>query len=77
MKITIDSRSAALGLSVGVAAMFVMGAATSSNDTGRFQVAAGGPGFAVIIDTKTGQAWGFQPASTAQWRSDENFWREK
>lgn len=77
MKTTIDTKSALVGLLVGVGTMLAIGAATSSNETGRFQVSAGGAGFAVMVDTKTGQAWSFQPTSTAQWRSDESFWREK
>lgn len=77
MKMTIDPKSALVGLLAGVAAMLAIGAGTSSNETGRFQVSAGGAGFAVMVDTKTRQAWSFQPTSTALWRSDESFWREK
>jgi hypothetical protein len=64
-----------LGLIIGVAAMFALGADSSaSNQVGRYQIASGGQGCAVIVDTITGRAWAFQPPSTAQWRNDGNFW---
>jgi hypothetical protein len=76
MKIQIDLKSAVCGLIVGAAAMFVMGADSSSNSVGRYQISAG-QSSAMIVDTETGQAWAFQPNSTAQWRSDGNFFSAK
>jgi len=60
MKIQIDLKSALAGLALGIAAMFCVGAETSSNPVGRFQVAGGtgasGANF-IILDTATGKAW--------------------
>jgi hypothetical protein len=77
MKIQIDLKSAVCGLIVGVAAMFALGADSSSNQIGRYQVSSGGPATGIIVDTITGQAWGFQPADTSQWKNDGNFWKVK
>ncbi|MEI9963084.1 MAG: hypothetical protein WDM76_18815 [Limisphaerales bacterium] len=76
MKTQIDIKSAFCGLIVGVLAMFAIGAATSTNETGRYQVAAG-QNSAVIVDTATGKAWAFQPISSAQYKTDGNFWEVK
>jgi hypothetical protein len=58
MKITIDLRSAAIGLVAGVVLMFTLGASSESaeNRSPRFQV-AGTSFHAVIIDTTNGEAW--------------------
>jgi hypothetical protein len=78
MKIQIDLKSAVCGLIVGVAAMFALGADYSpSIIVGRYQVSSGGPATGIIVDTITGQAWGFQPADTSQWKNDRNFWNVK
>jgi hypothetical protein len=80
MKTTIDLKSAALGLLAGIIVMFAVGAGLSSDDSsrvGRYQVSAGTGGSAVMVDTKTGQAWSFQPLNTAQLKSDANFWGAK
>jgi hypothetical protein len=76
MKTQIDLKSALLGIGVGVFAMFAMGAETSSNEIGRYQVSAA-QSFIAIVDTKTGQAWGFGPQNTSQYRNDGNFWNAK
>lgn len=76
MKIQIDLKSALCGLIIGVAAMFALGADSSSSSVGRYQISAG-QSSALIIDTLTGQAWAFQPTSTAQWRNDGNFFDSK
>jgi hypothetical protein len=76
MKAQIDLKSVLCGVAIGVLAVFALGAATSSNEIGRFQVSAGRDS-SVIIDTKTGQAWGFYPNSTAAYRTDGNFWNPK
>lgn len=77
MKITIDVKSVILGGVAGIAVMLAIGAGTPSDEIGRYQVSAGSQGCAVIVDTKTGQAWGFQPLSTTLWRKDGNFWDAK
>ena len=58
MKITIDLRSALIGLVAGVLLMFTLGAAGNSGIDGnpRYQV-AGTHSHAVIVNTATGQAW--------------------
>jgi hypothetical protein len=78
MKIQIDLKSAVCGLIIGVAAMFALGAdSSSSNQIGRYQVSSGAEDAAVIVDTITGKAWAFQPQNTSQWRTDGNFWDAK
>lgn len=76
MKKQIDVTSALLGMTVGVLAMFAIGAGTASEENGRYQVSAG-QGTSVILDTKTGQAWGFCPITTANYRNDANFFDAK
>jgi hypothetical protein len=76
MKAQIDIKSVLCGVAIGVLAVFAMGAATSSNEIGRYQVSAG-QGCSVIVDTKTGQAWGYCPANTSQYKMDATFWDVK
>jgi hypothetical protein len=76
MKIQIDLKSTLLGLVMGVGIMFTVGASTAPKEVGTYQVAGGQLG-AVIIDTKTGQAWGYTPSSAIQNRIDGNFWDPK
>ncbi len=78
MKIQLEIKSVLLGLALGAGIMFVVGAGTSPNDNenGRYQISAGAS-TAVIVDTRTGQAWGYLPVSTTQNRSDANFWDAK
>jgi hypothetical protein len=53
----LDSKSALLGLAVGVLLTLTLGAATSGiNSIGRFQV-AGTASHGIIVDTQTGRAW--------------------
>ena len=54
--------------------MLAIGAATSSNAIGRYQV-ANGPGFVTIIDTSTGRAWGATVASVVY--NHPGFWEPK
>jgi hypothetical protein len=82
MKIQIDLKSAVVGLLIGAAAMFVVGAETSPNQNGRFQVAIASSqienagAVAVIVDTQTGQAWGV--TARANWHDDAGkFWDAK
>jgi hypothetical protein len=76
MKAQIDMKSVLCGVALGVLAVFAIGAATSSNEIGRYQVSSG-QGCSVIVDTRTGQAWGFCPPTTAQYKTDANFWDAK
>jgi hypothetical protein len=58
MKIQIDLKSALCGLIIGVAAMFVMGAeSSSSNPVGKYQLKIG-PTCALILNTQSGEVWG-------------------
>jgi hypothetical protein len=77
MKINIDLKSALLGLAAGVLVMAAIGAGTASGENGRYQVSGGEQGCAVMVDTRTGQAWAFQPSTTSQWKRDANFWDAK
>ena len=56
MKTQIDIKSALCGLVVGILAVLAIGAGTSSNEIGRYQVSSGGDK-SVIVDTITGKAW--------------------
>jgi len=76
MKINIDLKSAFLGLIAGAGILFTLGADKSSSEPGRYQVSTG-QGMAVIVDTSTGQAWGYYPANFAHSRNDDNFWIAK
>ena len=76
MKTQIDIKSALLGMMIGGLAILAIGAATSSSETGRFQVSSG-QGNAIIVDTQTGQAWGYTPATTVAVRNDGNFFDKK
>ncbi len=72
----IDLKSALLGMTSGILAMLAIGAATSPEESGRYQVSAG-QSVTVILDTKTGRAWGYAPVNTTQFRSDSNFFDPK
>ena len=74
MKTQIDIKSALCGLAVGVLAMLAIGAGTSSNQLGRYQVSSAA-GFAILIDTQTGQAW--MNMAGSQNRNDSNFFDVK
>jgi len=76
MNIKIDLKSALCGLAVGILAMLAMGAATSSDALGRYQVASGS-GFVTIIDTSTGRAWGANLASPGFQTIHPGFWEPK
>ncbi|MGO8838080.1 MAG: hypothetical protein ACLQAH_06090 [Limisphaerales bacterium] len=78
MKIQIDIKSALLGIVVGIVAVLAIGAGTSSNEVGRYQISTT-PNFAIIIDTKTGQAWGsiYTQTSNSSIRNDPNFFDTK
>ncbi len=82
MKIIIDLKSALLGLVVGVAVMFSVGAGTtpSPNPVGKYQcrlVSTSHPdlGYALILDTQTGKSWG--ATLSRNWHDLGSFWDEK
>jgi hypothetical protein len=77
MKFQIDPKSALFGLVVGVLAVFAIGAGSPSEEIGRYQISAAAQSSAFIVDTKTGQAWGFAPVNSGQFRQDANFWEAK
>jgi len=57
--------------------MFAIGADVSpSNQVGRYQITSAS-GFAVLVDTTTGRAWGANFKSTAQFRNDADFFDPK
>lgn len=78
MKTQIDIKSALVGIIVGVLAVLAVGAGTSSNEVGRYQVSSGA-GYSIMFDTKTGQAWGsvFAPSSGSSIHNDGNFFNAK
>lgn len=76
MKTQIDIKSALLGMTAGILTMLAIGAGTSSEESGRYQVSAG-TSAAILVDTKTGQAWGYAPNNTAQYKNDANFFDPK
>ena len=78
MKTQIDIKSALCGLFVGVLAMFAIGAGTSSNEVGRYQISTG-QSYSVMVDTITGKAWAFAGGPMFYPPGDKcvNFWAEK
>ena len=80
MKIQIDLKSALLGVGIGVLAVFTIGAGTSSNPVGKYQVAVGAPG-AAVLDTQTGEVWAM-PNTTEDFDNNnhnkkDKFWDAK
>lgn len=75
MNTKLDTKSTLLGLLLGVLATVAIAAASSSGQTGRYQVAGTGS-HAVIVDTATGQAWSTF-LSPSGGRSDGDFYRPK
>jgi hypothetical protein len=66
MKIQIDLKSAFCGLFAGAAIILCVGAGTSSNPVGKYQiVAAAAPNGTIfaLVDTQTGEAWGADSVS--------------
>ena len=79
MKISIDLKSALCGLAIGVAVMFLTGAGTSSNPTGKYKIStvvSEGKGFVVMVDTQTGEAWGCE-CHPNQMARESDFWKQK
>lgn len=76
MNTKIDLKSALCGLAVGILATLAMGAATSSNAIGRYQIASGS-GFVTVIDTTTGRVWGANLASPGFQAIQPGFWDPK
>lgn len=75
MKTQIDLKSALCGLAVGVLVMLAIGAGTSTNEVGKYQISSAAT-FAVILDTQTGQAWKYVPTANNQ-STDSNFFDAK
>jgi hypothetical protein len=78
MKIQIDLKSAACGLAVGIAGMFLTGSDSNSGEIGHYQIADAYPGFITVIDTKTGEVW-CHPTGTEGMGGTkiQNFWNAK
>ena len=78
MKIQIDLKSAVCGLIIGVAAMFALGAdSSSSNQAGRYQIVIGGnPPVFLEVDTTTGRVWEGN-GNVTQLKSEGNFFDPK
>lgn len=81
MKIQIDLKSALCGLIIGVAAMFIIGAGTTSNESGKYQIAIGSApngDFSFVIDTQTGEVWGIDTTKDFYGHNrPEKFWGAK
>jgi hypothetical protein len=78
MKTQIDIKSVLCGVAIGVLAVFAIGAGTSSNPVGRFQItAAAAPNgsFFAVVDTQTGEVWGAD--SVRGWQDKPKFWDAK
>jgi hypothetical protein len=65
MKIQIDLKSAVCGLIIGVAAMFALGADSSSNQAGKYQVTVGANDV-YVLDTQTGEVWAHEPTTDGE-----------
>jgi hypothetical protein len=77
MKLNIDMKSAAVGLALGILAMFVIGAGESeSSKAAHYQVSTG-PDLICIVDTQTGQAWAIRPAGTSITGAPMGFFEKK
>ena len=76
MKTQIDLKSLLCGLTIGVLAMFAIGATEPSNPVGRYQVSTAA-GFVAIVDSQTGQAWGANLASPGFTGVHNGFWEKK
>ena len=77
MTIQIELKSAVCGLLAGVAIMLCIGAGTSSNPTGKFQIMGASDGngaLFTVLDTQTGEVWGTDSAKN--WSSDYDKWAD-
>lgn len=78
MKIQIDLKSAACGLVVGIAGMFLMGSDSNSGEIGHYQISEAYPGFITVIDTKTGEVWTHPSGTEGMGGAKlQNFWNAK
>ena len=71
MKTQIEIKSILCGIVVGVLAVFVIGAGTSSNPIGKYQMqtlATPNGGFAFVVDTQTGEVWS-SDVRTTDWNA--------
>jgi hypothetical protein len=76
MKTQIDIKSVLLGIVVGVLTVFAIGAGTSISEVGRYQISASND-FIVMVDTKTGEAWGKAATTDGEGGKDGKFWGAK
>lgn len=75
MNTKFDSKSALLGLGLGVLATLALGAGSSSNQVGRYQI-NGTANQGMVIDTATGQVWA-KYFPYAEGVSDADFFKPK
>jgi hypothetical protein len=80
MKTQIDIKSVLCGVAIGVLAVFAIGAGTSSNQVGKYQVTSTGNGtggwLSIMVDTQTGESWGVDFSRNAVQKPDK-FWDAK
>jgi predicted cation transporter len=80
MKTPIDIKSVLCGVTLGVLAVFAIGAGTSSNPVGKYQVtAASAPNgtFFLMVDTQTGEAWAADSVANWSGSKPDKFWSAK
>lgn len=83
MKIQIDIKSTLIGIGIGILAVFTISAGTSSNPVGKYQVETGvgnvNGGYAIIVDTQTGEAWMQLAGQETDWGNNkaDKFWNAK
>lgn len=75
MKTKIDTKSALIGLGVGVFLMLGVAAASSPGSAGRYQIAGTG-NHGMVLDTATGQVWSMFLSSTSG-KADGDFYKPK
>ncbi len=75
MNTKFDSKSALLGLGLGVLAPLALGAGSPSNQVGRYQI-NGTANQGMVIDTMTGQVWA-KYFPYAEGISDADFFKPK
>ena len=76
MKMTIDLRSALLGLIAGALLVLTLGAATNPGETARYQLATG-DGLVFLADTQTGEVWAIRGANLRKDTSEADFRKAK
>jgi hypothetical protein len=80
MKTQIDIKSVLCGVAIGVLAIFAIGAGTSSNPVGKFQmqsVTSPYGAYAFVVDTQTGEVWGMDTKTDWHDNKADKFWGGK